>query len=97
MISTVNLAQLIKPLGATDIRGDAEFGSISTDTRALKSGDLFVALSGPNFDGNRFVEQAAEKGAVAAVVTEFQEIDIPQLLVDDGRHGPRKIGGVSAG
>jgi UDP-N-acetylmuramoyl-tripeptide--D-alanyl-D-alanine ligase len=39
----------------------------STDTRTVAPGDLFFALSGPNFDGNQYVEQALEKGAVAAV------------------------------
>ncbi len=43
---------------------------ISTDTRTLKTGDLFFALSGENFDGHRFVEQAIALGAVAIVVSE---------------------------
>ncbi len=39
----------------------------STDTRTVAPGDLFFALSGPNFDGNQYVDQALQKGAVAAV------------------------------
>ncbi len=39
----------------------------SVDTRTLEPGDLFFALAGPNHDGHRFLEQAFEKGAVAAV------------------------------
>ena len=42
--------------------------SVSTDTRTLKPGALFVALSGPNFDGHDFVAAAAERGAAAALV-----------------------------
>ena len=49
--------------------GDAMVTGWSTDTRTLASGDLFFALSGPNFDGSAFVEQAFARGAVA-VVTE---------------------------
>ncbi|GMT45144.1 MAG: UDP-N-acetylmuramoyl-tripeptide--D-alanyl-D-alanine ligase [bacterium] len=41
---------------------------ISTDTRELEKGSLFFALSGENFNGNRFAAEAVEKGAVAAIV-----------------------------
>ena len=48
---------------------DAEFSGVSTDTRTLRRGDLFVALVGPNFDGHGFVNDAAGKGAVGALVS----------------------------
>ncbi len=41
---------------------------ISTDSRTLQPGDLFIPLRGENFDGHRFVEKAAERGAASAVV-----------------------------
>ena len=41
---------------------------VSTDSRTLQSGQLFFALSGPNFDGNQFAKQALDKGAVAVIV-----------------------------
>ena len=41
---------------------------VSTDTRSLRAGELFFALSGPNFDGNKYAKQALEQGASAAVV-----------------------------
>ena len=47
---------------------DRSFDGVSTDTRTLQSGELFIALSGPNFDGGEFVNQANEKGAAGAVV-----------------------------
>ncbi len=43
---------------------------ISTDTRKLKKGDLFVALEGKRFDGHRFVEKASEEGACGAIISE---------------------------
>jgi UDP-N-acetylmuramoyl-tripeptide--D-alanyl-D-alanine ligase len=43
---------------------------IETDTRKLKAGDIFFALSGPNFNGNRFALQAIEQGASYAIVNE---------------------------
>ena len=47
---------------------DRTFDGVSTDSRTIREGELFVALSGPNFDGNKFVGQARGKGAAAAVV-----------------------------
>ena len=43
---------------------------ICTDTRALKAGDLFLALSGENFNGHTFLNEAAKRGAIGAVVSE---------------------------
>ena len=43
---------------------------VQTDTRQLKSGDLFFALKGPNFNGNRFAEMAIANGAAFAVIDE---------------------------
>ncbi|MEP6657440.1 MAG: UDP-N-acetylmuramoyl-tripeptide--D-alanyl-D-alanine ligase [Betaproteobacteria bacterium] len=46
------------------------FNRVSTDTRTLAPGDLFVALKGERFDGHRFVGRAFELGAVAALVSD---------------------------
>ena len=43
---------------------------VSTDSRTLQTGDLFVPLRGENFDGHKFIQQAAERGAVGAMVEE---------------------------
>ncbi|CAN5800878.1 UDP-N-acetylmuramoyl-tripeptide--D-alanyl-D-alanine ligase [soil metagenome] len=47
---------------------DRVFRKVSTDTRNLEKGDLFVALEGPNFDGHDFLAEAAARGATGAVV-----------------------------
>ena len=47
---------------------EIEFSEVSTDTRSLKPGALFIALRGPNFNGNKFVDQAFKKGALCCVV-----------------------------
>ncbi|MDN3653560.1 UDP-N-acetylmuramoyl-tripeptide--D-alanyl-D-alanine ligase [Thalassotalea ponticola] len=57
--------------------------SVSSDSRQLSQGDMFIALKGPNFDGHRFVAKAAEMGCSVALVESEQEVDIPQLLVTD--------------
>jgi UDP-N-acetylmuramoyl-tripeptide--D-alanyl-D-alanine ligase len=50
-----------------------QFPSIQTDTRKVKKGDLFFALTGPNFNGNLFATDALAKGAAYAIVDEAQE------------------------
>jgi UDP-N-acetylmuramoyl-tripeptide--D-alanyl-D-alanine ligase len=50
---------------------------VSTDTRSMKEGNLFFALTGPNFDANKFADEALGKGASFAV------IDNPELRKDD--------------
>jgi UDP-N-acetylmuramoyl-tripeptide--D-alanyl-D-alanine ligase len=61
------------------------FSGVSTDSRAVAPGDLFVALKGERFDGHAFVAQAMARGAAAALVS--RRVDggaaVPQLIVDD--------------
>ena len=59
--------------------------SITTDTRILQPGEIFVALEGENFDGHNFAVQAIEKGAVALVVSRELNLsqNIPQFIVAD--------------
>lgn len=57
---------------------------VSIDTRTLKSGELYVAVRGERFDGHHFLQQAADAGAVAAMVdTPIEHAPLPLLLVDD--------------
>ena len=62
---------------------DREFTSVSTDTRTMQPGALFVALAGPTFDGHDFVATAAEKGAAAALVSRPLSVDLPQIVAAD--------------
>jgi UDP-N-acetylmuramoyl-tripeptide--D-alanyl-D-alanine ligase len=77
------LSELTAPLAATLAGDDARFEAVSTDTRTLRPGELFVALKGERFDGHRFVGSAAAAGACAALVSEPLEISLPLLRVDD--------------
>jgi UDP-N-acetylmuramoyl-tripeptide--D-alanyl-D-alanine ligase len=58
--------------GARLVRGEpaSELSGVSTDTRSLKAGELFLALRGPNFDGNRFAAQAVAAGAPALLLAQ---------------------------
>ena len=84
----MSLHEAAAAIGAR-VRGeDARFDSVSTDSRTLARGALFVALRGERFDGHRFVEGARERGAVAAMVDQdseprIQDPGIPFLFVDD--------------
>lgn len=68
-----------------NVNHNTAFTGVSTDTRTIKPGDLFVALIGPNFDGHKFVATALSKGAVAAVVSTSLDSSIPQWVVQDTR------------
>ena len=58
---------------------------VSIDTRKINSGDLFFALKGPNFDGNKYAEKAISQGAKYAVVDDPELANHAQIiLVDDG-------------
>lgn len=61
-----------------------QYPSVQTDTRKLKKRDLFFALKGPNFNGNKFAKQAIEAGAACAIIDE-KEFEIPNktILVHD--------------
>jgi len=91
------LADAIQATGAELMRGapQLQLAGVSTDTRTLERGALFVALSGPNFDGNQFAAAAAERGAGAlflaggveglAEVARSLPADVPLLAHPDPR------------
>jgi UDP-N-acetylmuramoyl-tripeptide--D-alanyl-D-alanine ligase len=66
---------------------DVSFGAVSSDTRTLARGDLFVALRGERFDGHGFLRQAAAAKAAAALVDRNYNGDypLPAAIVEDTR------------
>ncbi|MEE2661471.1 MAG: UDP-N-acetylmuramoyl-tripeptide--D-alanyl-D-alanine ligase [Pseudomonadota bacterium] len=69
-----------------DVRGNWSADGVSIDTRTLEKGDLFVAISGPNYDGHSFISTAFKAGAAAAVVSNTSPDTLgnnPGLLVPD--------------
>lgn len=77
-LSEIALATKGKVLGA-----DVEINSVGTDSRAIESGQLFVALKGENFDGHDYAAQSLQQGACAVMVS--QEVAGPAVLVKDTR------------
>ncbi len=87
MMRAFSLAEAQQWTGATCSHSGLEgieFTGVSTDTRSIGPGQLFVALRGENFDGHGFLQMARDCGAVAAVVDEADaSVDLPQLVVSD--------------
>jgi len=83
----MSLREAATAIGARLSGEDVRFDSVSTDSRTLERGALFVALRGERFDGSRFIGAARERGAVAAIVEEadVSQGDIPFLVVENSR------------
>jgi UDP-N-acetylmuramoyl-tripeptide--D-alanyl-D-alanine ligase len=72
---------------------DVAITSVSIDTRAIKPGQLYIAIKGHNFDGNEFVDQAEQAGAIAAIVHKGVKSTLPHILVDDTRLALAELAG----
>ena len=64
----MDTATAARAMAARVVGGNVTFSGVATDSRALRSGELFVALKGERFDGHDFVPEAFERGAAVAVV-----------------------------
>jgi UDP-N-acetylmuramoyl-tripeptide--D-alanyl-D-alanine ligase len=79
------LSKAAEVLAGRCVSADVLFRGVSTDTRQLRQGNLFVALQGPHHDGHDYLEAARERGAVAAAVSRITNASLPLLEVDDTR------------
>jgi UDP-N-acetylmuramoyl-tripeptide--D-alanyl-D-alanine ligase len=73
--------------GAVLVRGglgslERPIAGVSTDTRTLRAGELFLALRGPNFEGNRFAPAAARAGAAGLLLQQGLSLDLEALPAD---------------
>jgi UDP-N-acetylmuramoyl-tripeptide--D-alanyl-D-alanine ligase len=92
----MSLTELLKPLAARLHGTDCSFSGVSIDSRAIVTGQLFVALTGPRFDGHDYLNEVAAKGAVAALVEhEVVGSDLPQLVVADCRVALGQLGALN--
>lgn len=81
----VSLNQLATVLNGQLHGVDADITEVTTDTRKLTPGCLFVALKGERFDAHDFAEDAVKGGAGALLVSQKLPINVPQLVVEDTR------------
>ncbi len=94
MLEPMTLSGIATPLAGHLPGVDARFCSVSTDSRTLQPGQLFVALDGPRFDGHAYLAEVAGRGAVAALVSRpVDPAPLPLLQVADTR---RALGQLAA-
>lgn len=90
MSATMDLLTAAEAING-ELRGNnIVFSGISTDSRQIAAGELFIALRGDNFDGHRFIDVAQASGAAAAVVAngateEIRSLGLPLISVSDTR------------
>ena len=77
------LSEAAAAVAGQHLGADGRYLGLSTDSRTLREGELFVALDGPNFAGRDFVAAAAERGAAGAVVMQRTDDALAQIEVED--------------
>jgi len=81
-----DIQSMIKGKGLKEKNNDIYIEGVSTDTRTIKKGQLFVPIIGENFDGHKFIKKAIESGAVASIWDEshpIPDIEFPFIIVND--------------
>ena len=84
----MRVAEAARVLGGSSTGADCEFTGVSTDSRTIGAGDLFVALRGERHDGHAFVAAEARSGAAAAMVDASFDASgacLPLIVVEDTR------------
>lgn len=96
MLKALSIADVAVVLDGRVVGADATFDAVSTDSRAIVPGQLFIALTGPRFDGHDYLADVAAKGAAAALVErEVAGVSLPQLVVNDTRVALGQLGALN--
>ncbi|WP_137974906.1 UDP-N-acetylmuramoyl-tripeptide--D-alanyl-D-alanine ligase [Pseudomonas sp. F(2018)] len=96
MLKPLLLSEVAPALDGYVAGADLAFSAVSTDSRKIEAGQLFIALVGPNFDGHNYLAEVAAKGAVAALVQrEVADAPLPQLVVNDTRIALGQLGALN--
>ncbi len=90
-MKALSLQTLAKAVNGRLIGEDRQVTSVTTDTRKLSTGCLFVALKGERFDGHDYLKVAAENGAAALLTEKPIDLPTPQVVVDDTRKAYRDM------
>ncbi len=90
----INSKKIIEIVASSSQVVDVDVAHISTDSRKINAGDLFIAIKGEKFDGHKFVAEVLAKGAALAMVDHLVD-DVPaerQIVVKDTLHAYGLIG-----
>ena len=87
----MRLSEAAQIVGGHHMGDDVAFSAVSTDTRQINSGDLFVALKGPNFDGNEFALRSMSAGACGVIVEREFAAQVPAVVVNDSLQALQKL------
>ena len=92
----MSLSEAAAAMQARALGPDVRFEGVSTDSRSIAKGELFVAIRGERFDGHEFLGAAKARGAAAALVDErygdAAAAPLPVLVADDTRRGLGRLG-----
>ncbi|NVK55699.1 MAG: UDP-N-acetylmuramoyl-tripeptide--D-alanyl-D-alanine ligase [Alteromonadaceae bacterium] len=91
MISTT-LAWIAQQVNGQLEGEDASISAVSTDTRTLEAGALYLALKGPNFDGHQFIAAAESAGATAIIASDPVSTALPVIYVEDTKQALGQLG-----
>jgi UDP-N-acetylmuramoyl-tripeptide--D-alanyl-D-alanine ligase len=81
----LTLSQIAQITKGELVGEDITISAVSTDTRTIEIGSLFVALVGERFDAHNFCQQAVESGAGALLVQKCLDVNVPQVVVADSK------------
>lgn len=83
MIGKLSLSEAALQFGHPLMNPDCVFDAVSTDSRSISNGELFVALKGENFDGHRFLQQVSTIAGGVVVEQPVKTLMLPQWVVPD--------------
>ena len=88
------LSEIAAQVGGVLQGHDQSIEAVSINTRTLKPGDLYCAIKGERFDGNDFIDQAQQAGAIAAITSNQVKTAMPILVVPDTRLALAEMAGL---
>lgn len=83
MVTELTLSHMAQVYGGTLMYPDCQFQSVSTDSRHIDEGQLFVALRGDRFDAHEFLPEVATRASGMVVERPVKDINVPQWVVPD--------------
>lgn len=87
-----SLHDLLSALPGATLTKPANFTGVSTNTKTIDPGNLFVALRGERFDAHDFIADVVARGAAAVIVERLPDgVDVPALIVPDSRYALGEI------